>query len=143
MCSSDLYAAEDADVALRLSQALERQVDGMGLGELYRTVEVPLVEVLAEPEFNGIKVDPAELERQRQALELRIGALKEAIERSAPRAFNVDSPKQLAEVLFNGPGDDPPGLGLKVVKRTKTGASTDVEVLEKLAQDPEIGRAHV
>ncbi|MFM9170798.1 MAG: DNA polymerase, partial [Phycisphaerales bacterium] len=94
--------------------------------------------VLAELEFNGIRVDPDELERQRRALEVRIGELRERIERSAPRPFNVDSPKQLAEVLFNAPGDDPPGLGLKVVKRTKTGASTDVEVLERLAQDPEV-----
>jgi DNA polymerase-1 len=132
------YAAEDADVALRLAAALEAQVDAAGLGELYRTVEVPLVEVLAELEWNGIRVDPAELERQRAALEVRIDDLKGRIERSAPRPFNIDSPKQLAEVLFNGPADDPPGLGLKVVKRTKTGASTDMEVLEKLAQDPAV-----
>ena len=132
------YAAEDADVALRLAAALEAQVDAMGLGGLYRGTEVPLVEVLAELEFNGIRVDPDELERQRRALEVRIEALKARIEASAPRPFNIDSPKQLAEVLFNGPSDDPPGLGLKVVKRTKTGASTDVEVLEKLAQDPAV-----
>ena len=132
------YAAEDADVALRLALALEAQVDQASLGELYRGTEVPLVEVLAELEFNGICVDPAELERQRRALEVRIGCLKEEIERSAPRPFNMDSPKQLAEVLFNAPGDALPGLGLKVVKRTKTGASTDVEVLEKLAQDPSV-----
>ncbi|NBQ15084.1 MAG: DNA polymerase I, partial [Proteobacteria bacterium] len=132
------YAAEDADVALRLALALEAQVDQAGLGELYRGTEVPLVDVLAELEFNGICVDPAELERQRRALEVRIGQLKEEIERSAPRPFNMDSPKQLAEVLFNAPGDALPGLGLKVVKRTKTGASTDVEVLEKLAQDPTV-----
>ena len=132
------YAAEDADVALRLAAALEAQVDGMGLGGLYRGTEVPLVEVLAELEFNGIRVDPDELERQRRALEVRIEALKARIEASAPRPFNIDSPKQLAEILFNGPSDDPPGLGLKVVKRTKTGASTDVEVLEKLAQDPAV-----
>jgi DNA polymerase-1 len=110
----------------------------MGLGGLYRGTEVPLVEVLAELEFNGIRVDPDELERQRRALEVRIEALKARIEASAPRPFNIDSPKQLAEILFNGPSDDPPGLGLKVVKRTKTGASTDVEVLEKLAQDPAV-----
>jgi DNA polymerase-1 len=132
------YAAEDADVALRLAAALEAQVDAMGLGGLYRGTEVPLVEVLAELEFNGIRVDPDELERQRRALEVRIEALKARIEASAPRPFNIDSPKQLAEILFNGPSDDPPGLGLKVVKRTKTGASTDVEVLEKLAQDPAV-----
>ena len=132
------YAAEDADVALRLAAALESQVDAAGLGELYRTVEVPLVAVLAELEWNGIRVDPDELERQRAALEVRIVDLKERIERSAPRPFNLDSPRQLAEILFHGPKDDPPGLGLKVVKRTKTGASTDVEVLERLAQDPSV-----
>ncbi|MEY4943275.1 MAG: polymerase, partial [Planctomycetota bacterium] len=130
------YAAEDSDVALRLAIALEAQVDAMGLGELYRTTEVPLVEVLAELAWNGIKVDPDELERQRRGLEVRIGALRERIEQSAPRPFNIDSPKQLAEILFNGPDDSPSGLGLKVVKRTKTGASTDVEVLEKLTLDP-------
>lgn len=132
------YAAEDADVALRLAIALEAQVDAMGLGELYRTTEVPLVEVLAELEWNGIKVDPDELERQRRGLEVRIGALRERIEQSAPRPFNIDSPKQLAEILFNDPSDSPSGLGLKVVKRTKTGASTDVEVLEKLTLDPTV-----
>jgi DNA polymerase-1 len=132
------YAAEDSDVALRLAIALEAQVDAMGLGELYRTTEVPLVEVLAELEWNGIKVDPDELERQRRGLEVRIGALRERIEQSAPRPFNIDSPKQLAEILFNGPDDSPSGLGLKVVKRTKTGASTDVEVLEKLTLDPTV-----
>ncbi len=132
------YAAEDADVALRLSQSLERQVDELGLGELYRKTEVPLVEVLAELEFNGIRVDPDELERQRRALEVRIGSLKAEIEAASPHPFNVDSPKQLAEALFNAPDAARPGLGLKVVKRTKTGASTDVEVLERLAQDPEV-----
>ncbi|MFM8784061.1 MAG: DNA polymerase, partial [Phycisphaerales bacterium] len=132
------YAAEDADVALRLSQALERQVDELGLGDLYRKTEVPLVEVLAELEFNGIRVDPEELERQRRALDVRIGSLKAEIEAAAPHPVNVDSPKQLAEALFNAPDAARPGLGLKVVKRTKTGASTDVEVLERLAQDPEV-----
>ncbi len=132
------YAAEDADVALRLAAALESQVDSMGLGTLYRGTEVPLVEVLAELEFNGIRVDPDELERQRRALEVRIGDLRAEIERAAPRPFNLDSPKQLAEVLFNAPDAANPGLGLKIVKKTKTGASTDVEVLEKLAQDPTV-----
>ncbi|MFO0963131.1 MAG: DNA polymerase I [Phycisphaerales bacterium] len=132
------YAAEDADIALRLAQALEPQVVSMGLGALYRDVEVPLVEVLAELEFNGIRVDPAELERQRAALEETIATLRAQIERAAPRPFNIDSPKQLAEILFNAPDQEPPGLGLPIVKRTKTGASTDVEVLEKLSLDPSV-----
>jgi len=132
------YAAEDADVALRLAEVLEARLDAMGLGRLYREVEVPLVGVLAEMEFNGIRVDAEELERQRRALEVRIARHKADIEAAAPHPFNVDSPKQLAEVLFNAPDAARPGLGIKVVKRTKTGASTDVEVLERLAMDPEV-----
>ena len=132
------YAAEDADVTLRLQRLLEPQLAAAGLDTLYRTVEMPLVAVLADMEWNGIRVDADELERQRRALEAEIGRLRERILAACPRPFNLDSPKQLSEILFNGPEDSPPGLGIKVVKRTKTGASTDIEVLEKLAQDPAV-----
>ena len=132
------YAAEDADVALRLHHVLSPRVRELGLEELYRRVELPLVAVLAEMEWNGIKVDVAELERQRALLEGRMAGLRRRIIDASPRPFNPDSPKQLSEVLFNAPEQDPPGLGLRVVKRTRTGASTDVEVLEKLAADPEV-----
>ncbi|MEY2716387.1 MAG: polymerase, partial [Planctomycetota bacterium] len=73
---------------------------------------------------------------QRRALEIRLAKLREDIARSAPWEFNPDSPKQLSQVLFNSPDADPPGLGLRVIKKTTTGASTDSEVLEKLAEDP-------
>lgn len=132
------YAAEDADVALQLERAIVPKLDEAGLGGLYRDVELPLVEVLAELEWNGIRVDTDELERQRRALEGEIVRLRERIESAAPRPFNPDSPRQLSEVLFNGPQDSPPGLGIKVIKKTRTGASTDVEVLERLAQDPAV-----
>lgn len=132
------YAAEDADVALRLERTLVPRLDAEGLGGLYRDVEVPLVQVLAELEWNGIRVDADELERQRRLLESEIVRLRARIEAAAPRPFNMDSPRQLAEVLFNAPDQSPSGLGLKVVKRTRTGASTDVEVLEKLSQDPTV-----
>ncbi len=133
------YAAEDADVALRLHQRLDGELRTLGMAKLLDEVEVPLVEVLAELEWNGIKVDPEELDRQRRALEGRIAALRGEISSLAPTPFNPDSPKQLAVVLFNKPDATPPGLGLKPVKKTKTGYSTDVEVLEKLADDPEVG----
>jgi hypothetical protein len=114
----------------------------MGLTDLMQKLEMPLVEVLAELEWNGITVDGQELERQRGRLQTRIDELAKEIQKAAMetigRGFNPDSPKQLAGVLFNKPDDEEPGLGLKVVKRTKTGASTDIEVLEKLAADPEI-----
>jgi len=132
------YAAEDADVAWRLHALLLARLRDMGLETLYRDVEVPLVEVLAELEWNGIRVDADELERQRAGLEREIEIIKRRIVDAAPRPFNPDSPKQLAEVLFRKTTDEPPGLGLPVVKRTKTGASTDVEVLEKLAANPDV-----
>jgi DNA polymerase-1 len=132
------YAAEDADVALRLHQALAPQIAAMSLSTLYVDVELPLVKSLAELEWNGITVDPVELDRQREAIMRRIEALRTEISSLAPVPFNPDSPKQLAAVLFNKPTQEPPGLGLKPVKKTKTGYSTDVEVLEKLADDPDV-----
>jgi DNA polymerase I len=133
------YAAEDADMSLRLRAELLPQLRAMGLLDLFDNVEMPLVEVLAELEWNGITVDPRELDRQAERLSARIEEIRRAIEAASPRSFNPDSPKQLAEVLFNAPGDEPPGLGIKPIKKTKTGYSTDVEVLEKLASDPDVG----
>lgn len=133
------YAAEDADISLRLRECMEPQIRAMGIGELFHDLEMPLVSVLAELEWNGILVDPAELDRQTERLTARVGELRKRIIDAAPRSFNPDSPKQLASVLFNAPDAAEPGLGIKPVKRTKTGYSTDVEVLEKLAEDPAIG----
>src|SRR5262249_54896081 len=108
----------------------------------WRKVELPLVEVLAELEWNGIRVDPVELDKQRQRLEGRIRELADQIDRTAVetmgRTFNPDSPRQLAAALINQPGDAEPGLGLTPVKKTKPGPSTDIEVLERLAADPAI-----
>ena len=132
------YAAEDADVAGRLDRHFQAVVVRDGMERLYRDVELPLVQVLADMELAGIGVDGAELDRQRERLRGEVERLREAIAREAPHPFNPDSPKQLAAALFNKPTDVPPGLGLRIVKRTKTGASTDAEVLEKLAADPSI-----
>lgn len=136
------YAAEDADVTLQLRNVMMPQLKAMGLMKLWEEVELPLVEVLAELEWNGILVDPKELDRQRERLEKRIGELRRMIDEAAMgsigRTFNPDSPKQLAAALFNKPADAEPGLGLKSTKKTKTGYSTDIEVLEKLAGDPEV-----
>lgn len=133
------YAAEDADIALRLHDAILPDLRAMGLMKLLNDVEMPLVDVLAELEWNGITVDPRELDRQAARLNARIDELRAAIVRESPRPFNPDSPKQLAAILFNKT-DDPaePGLGLKPPKKTKTGFSTDSEVLEKLEQDPAV-----
>jgi DNA polymerase-1 len=132
------YAAEDADMAGRLDRHFRAIVVRDGMERLYREVELPLVQVLADMELAGIGVDGAELDRQRERLHGELDRLREAIARAAPHPFSPDSPKQLAAALFNRPTDVPPGLGLRIVKRTKTGASTDAEVLEKLAADPSV-----
>ena len=136
------YAAEDADVTLRLRNVMQPQLAAMGLLDLFCDVEMPLVGVLAELEHNGIRVDPAELDRQRARLELRLVDIHRELDTAAYSSvgytFNPDSPKQLALALFGKPHDDPAGLGLKPVKKTKTGYSTDVEVLDQLADDPAI-----
>jgi DNA polymerase-1 len=134
-----LYAAEDADVALRLQRVMSPELAALGQGELFARLEMPLVEVLAELEWNGVRVDRAELERQRARLEGEMRAVRLKIDDEAHaalgRTINPESPKQLAAALFNKPGDEPPGLGLKGLKRTATGFSTDIEVLETLSQD--------
>ncbi|MAE63034.1 MAG: DNA polymerase I [Phycisphaeraceae bacterium] len=119
------YAAEDADVALRLADALAPKLREAGMQDL-ADVEMPLVEVLADLECNGIRVDPDELVRQKEALTGRIVELRDQIHELCGEPINLDSPKQLGEILFNK-------LGLPVIKRGKTGPSTDVEVLERLA----------
>jgi DNA polymerase-1 len=131
------YAAEDADISLRLYHALAPQLTGK-LKQLFDDVEMPLVEVLAELEYNGIGCDPDELDRQRERLLVRIEELRAELEAAAPRPFNPDSPKQLSAILFNKPDDEDPGLGIKPLKKIKTGYSTDAETLEKLALDPAI-----
>ena len=134
-----IYAAEDADVALRLVNFLEPKLNVMGLRPLYDDVEIPLVEILASMQYHGIRVDPDILDAQREIISRRITQIRKKILDAAPSDFNPDSPRQLARILFN-PVDDPeaPGLGLKVIKRGKSGPSTDIEVLEKLADDPSV-----
>ncbi|MAO22980.1 MAG: DNA polymerase I [Phycisphaerae bacterium] len=137
------YAAEDADITLQLDQKLLPMIHKEPeLEKLYREVEMPLVEVLAELEINGVLVDKAELNNQEKRLQKRIDELIEEInteaKNSIARTFDLNSPKQLSEALFNAPDDEVEGLGIKPLKKTKTGFSTNAEVLEKLAQDPEI-----
>ncbi|MBT4530602.1 MAG: hypothetical protein HOC27_05300, partial [Phycisphaerae bacterium] len=127
------YAAEDVDITFRLWNVFEPQLSG-NLRTLYEKVEMPLVRVLAAMRIAGIKVDPSELQRQRCVISKRIEELKFEIEEVSPYSFNPDSPKQLSEVLFDGEN----GLGIKPLKRGKSFHSTNVEVLEKLASDPDI-----
>jgi len=121
------YASEDADIALRLADLIDEKLKRYpDLRVLNDTVETPLIDVLVEMESNGIAIDPAILKEQSVVLGALAEALRGQIMEAAGCQFNPDSPKQLADVLFNQ-------LKLKVVKKNKTGPSTDVEVLEKLA----------
>ncbi|MEE2908719.1 MAG: DNA polymerase I, partial [Planctomycetota bacterium] len=130
------YAAEDADITLRLWDVLFEQVQEEGLESLLDDLELPLVPVLADMEYTGVRADPKELDRQRETLETELTRLRSEILDAAPGPLNPDSPKQLAMALFNDPGADPPGLGLTPLKKRKTGPSTDQDVLEKLDRDP-------
>ena len=122
------YAAEDADVVWRLRPLLAaRLAETAGLEKLFGEVEVPLIEVLAELEFNGIKVDIARLAELSRQYGERLTVLEQEIYDLAGRQFNIGSPKQLQEVLFDE-------QKLPRLRRTKTGASTDADVLEELAR---------
>ena len=126
------YAGEDVDVTWRLDEVLQPKLDDVpALRKLYDDVEMPLIDVLAEMEFNGIAVDPAILKEQSAVLGERIDKLREEAIEKAGVEFNLDSNKQLQEVLFKT-------LGLAPLRKTKTGYSVDAEVLEKLAADHEV-----
>ncbi|MCC6680206.1 MAG: DNA polymerase I [Phycisphaeraceae bacterium] len=127
------YAAEDADFTLRLTNIFRGQLNSLGMKDLAERVEMPLVEVLARMESNGIAIDPGVLDEQRETLQQRIDELRDAIHEAAGEPINPDSPKQLSELLFDK-------LKLPRLKRTKTGASTDVEVLERLVEMDDIPR---
>jgi len=126
------YAAEDADITLQLYEKFKPELDAAGLTDLATDVEMPLVTVLAEMELAGIRVDPAVLDEQREKLEARIVELRGQVLDAAGVDFNPDSPKQLSDLLFNQ-------LGFPTIKKTKTGYSTDSEVLETLTERADAG----
>ncbi len=121
------YAAEDADVTLRLHQILKPRLVSERLVSVYETIERPLAAVVAEMERAGVLVDRAELARLSRDFAERLAELEARIHQLAGGAFNIGSPKQLGEVLFDR-------LGLPGGEKTKTGAySTHSDVLEPLA----------
>ena len=124
------YAAEDADITLRLHLALWPQIqESPGLLYVYQNIEMPAMRILGIMERNGIRIDSALLSQQGQELGRRLLALEGEIHKLAGQPFNIQSPKQIAEILFGQ-------LALPVIKKTPSGApSTDEEVLQKLAED--------
>jgi DNA polymerase I len=122
------YAAEDADITLRLHQVLKADLLRERLLTVYETIERPLVPVVADMETAGICVDRAFLNELSRDFATRLGELEIEIHRLAGRTFNVASPAQLGDILFGS-------MGLPGGKKTKTGAwSTDSSVLELLAE---------
>ncbi len=124
------YACEDADVTLQLHQTLWPRVAELpGLKNIYENIEMPLVPVLARMERHGVLIDPAQLKQQGIELEKRVRALEQEAFAIAEMQFNMNSPKQLQEILFQK-------LQLPVLQKTPTGqASTADHVLQELALD--------
>ena len=121
------YAAEDAVIPLRLFPILQAGLLAQGLTQLNSTVEVPLIGILAEMEYQGVSVDQARLQILSKEFHAKLSQLTVEIEALAGHSLNIASPKQLAKLLFEE-------LGLPVVKKTKTGPSTDASVLSELAE---------
>lgn len=127
---ADHLGRKAAYVAM-LSPILDRELDQNGMRSLFHELELPLSDVLAGMEEQGVSVNADELRKLGKELSERIDGLIKHIHELAGGEFNINSPKQLGEVLFDR-------LGLPVIKKTKTGYSTDAEVLEKLASRHEI-----
>ena len=124
------YAAEDADVTLQVHQVLApRLKDDARLDHLYRAIELPVADILFRMERHGVLIDTQALAQQSDALGRRLLEIEQEAHALAGQPFNLNSPKQLGEILFTQ-------LGLPVVKKTPSGTpSTDEEVLQKLAED--------
>ncbi len=127
------YAAEDADVTQRLAATLKPRLDLAGMNALYEEIEMPLTYVLADMERTGIRVDNETLAALGNELGERIRAIEIRAHNVIGEPVNLGSPKQLAELFFVK-------LGYPAGKKTRTGYSTDSEVLETLAKDYELPR---
>jgi len=121
------YAAEDADITLRLYNIFKPRIVPEHMTTVYETLERALAPVIADMEFTGIRVDPAFLRRMSNDFAKKIDALERTIHEMAGQAFNIASPKQLGDVLFGA-------MGLQGGRKTKTGGySTGADVLEELS----------
>ncbi len=121
------YACEDSDVTYRAADLLGAEVKNLELSDLFRDVEMPLVQVLAQMELAGILLDTGHLAGLFGEVNDKLSALEGKIHREAGRDFNINSPRQLGQILFEE-------LGLPVIKKTKTGYSTNADVLLELSE---------
>ncbi|MCH8176936.1 MAG: DNA polymerase I [Proteobacteria bacterium] len=127
------YAAEDADITLQLHEHLNPLLlKDKPLNEVYRQIEMPLVEVLLKLEQNGVKLDPALLQKQAVELDRQLGEIETSVYAKAGEVFNLSSPKQIQAILYDK-------LDLPILRKTPRGQpSTAEDVLEELAQNYEI-----
>jgi len=128
------YSCEDADVTFLVTNLLLQKLKEDSLDELFFQMELPLVEVLAEMELWGVKINSDLLLDLSKELESRLWGLEGNIFNLVGEKFNINSTQQLGKILFEK-------LRLPVIKKTKTGHSTDVEVLQELAKEHELPRA--
>lgn len=125
------YAAEDAALAYELKEILFQRLKDEGLDWSYRNIEMPLIDVLIDMEMAGFMIDVEILRNMSKEIERELESIQRRIYFLAGEEFNINSPKQLSRVLFQS-------LGLKPGKRTKTGFSTELSVLEELAEFHEL-----
>ncbi len=127
------YAAEDADITLKLKNVFEPMLKKYGVDKLFHDIEMPLIPVLAEMEMNGVRIDTKSLAETSHILTQRMNIVEEEIYKRAKKKFNISSPKQVGEILYDK---------LKITdkpKKTKTGQySTSEEVLKSLKNKDEI-----
>jgi DNA polymerase I len=123
------YSGQDADITYRLYELLREKLrENKKIEELFYFIEMPLVKVLIDMEYSGVQIDKNYLVEFSSHLEKEISAVTQKMNSMIKKEFNPNSPKQIADILFNE-------LKLTVVKKTKTGPSTDVDVLTKLARE--------
>jgi DNA polymerase-1 len=125
------YSCEDADITFRLFQKLSKELENNNLTKLAHEVEFPLVPVLEDMERSGVKIDTVALKQLSNDLQILLDNYTQKIYESIGTEFNINSPKQLQEILFNK-------LGLATGKKTKTGFSTDARSLEALRGEHEV-----
>lgn len=127
------YACDDASISRELKEIVFRKLRENDLENLYFNIEMPLIRVLADMETAGVRIDPAKLGGISKELERELDGIKRRIYFLAGEEFNINSPKQLSQVLFHN-------LGFQPGKKTKTGFSTQMSVLEELAAVHELPR---
>jgi len=125
------YCSEDSDLVVALKTVLEKKLAEKDLTDLFFKVEIPLIDVLVEMESNGVSIDTKYLNKLSRDMEKEIKVLEKSIYKLAGDTFNINSSKQLQVILFEN-------LKLPIIKKTKTGASTNEEVLKILSEQHEL-----